>query len=164
VPGVDGFTLDKNDNLLVACWGYGHIVVVDTADMQIKDYIKVPVKIPASCGFVGEDMEMKDEIKPIMKKGTSIQLNCLIEPENTTYKEIEWTTSEKGLASIDENGLLTANATGIVIVTATTQCGRTDEIEIEIYSNAGLGVLGIGGSLVVVGAGVVVWFKKRKKY
>ena len=56
VPGVDGFTIDKNDDLLVACWGYGHIAVVDTADMQIKEYINVPAKIPASCGFAGEDM------------------------------------------------------------------------------------------------------------
>ncbi len=56
VPGVDGFTIDKNDFLYVACWGQGHIAVVDTADMQIKDYISVPAKIPTSCSFVGENM------------------------------------------------------------------------------------------------------------
>lgn len=57
VPGVDGFTIDQNDFLYVACWGYGHITVIDTADMQIKKYIEVPAKIPASCAFVGNDME-----------------------------------------------------------------------------------------------------------
>ena len=57
VPGVDGFTIDQNDMLYVACWGQGHIAVVDTADMKIRDYIKVPAKIPASCGFIGENME-----------------------------------------------------------------------------------------------------------
>ena len=108
-------------------------------------------------------MEMKDKIKPIMKKGTSIQLNCLIEPENTTYKEIEWSTSEEGLATIDENGMLTAHASGIVIVIATTQCGKADEIEIEIYSNAGLGVAGICGTAAVVGAGIVALFKKKRR-
>ena len=55
--GVDGFTVDQNDLLYVACWGKGHIAVVDTADMQIKRYIEVPAKIPASCGFAGKDME-----------------------------------------------------------------------------------------------------------
>lgn len=144
--------------------GIGQAVITAT-HKELTDSITVDVK-PIEADKVEiilpEDMEMKDEIKPIMKKGTSIQLNCLIEPENTTYKEIEWSTSEEGLASIDENGLLTANATGIVIVTATTQCGRTNEIEIEIYSNAGLGVLGIGGSLVVVGTGVALWLKKKK--
>ena len=57
VPGVDGFTIDKNDFLYVACWGQGHIAIIDTADMQVKEYIEVPAKIPASCGFAGENME-----------------------------------------------------------------------------------------------------------
>ena len=58
VRGVDGFTIDKNDFLYVACWGQGHIAIIDTADMQVKEYIEVPAKIPASCGFAGDDMDM----------------------------------------------------------------------------------------------------------
>lgn len=57
IPGVDGFAIDKNDFLYVACWGRGYIAVVDTADMQIKDHIDVPAKIPASCCFAGEEMD-----------------------------------------------------------------------------------------------------------
>lgn len=57
IPGVDGFTIDENDFLYVSCWGKGHIAVVDTSDMKIKEHIHVPAKIPASCGFIGEDMD-----------------------------------------------------------------------------------------------------------
>ena len=57
VPGVDGITIDQNDFLYVACWGYGHIAAVDTVDMQIKSYIEVPARIPASCGFAGKNMD-----------------------------------------------------------------------------------------------------------
>lgn len=57
VPGVDGFTIGQNGFLYVACWGKGHIAVVDTADMQIKEYISVSANIPASCCFAGENME-----------------------------------------------------------------------------------------------------------
>ena len=57
VDGVDGFTIDQNDFLYVACWGYGHIAVIDTADMQIKEFINVPAKIPTSCCFAGENMD-----------------------------------------------------------------------------------------------------------
>ena len=57
VPGVDGLTVDQNNNILAACWGQGHIAIVDTADMQIKGYLDVPAKIPASCGFAGENMD-----------------------------------------------------------------------------------------------------------
>ncbi len=57
IPGVDGFTIGRNDLLYVACWGRGHIAIVDTADMQIKGYMKVPARIPASCAFAGKNME-----------------------------------------------------------------------------------------------------------
>lgn len=57
VPGVDGFTIDQNGFLYVACWGRGYIAVVDTASMQINEYIDVPANIPASCGFAGKDMD-----------------------------------------------------------------------------------------------------------
>ena len=58
VNGVDGFTGDKNGDILAACWGMGHIAVVGTEEFKIKDYIPVPAKIPASCGFAGDNMEM----------------------------------------------------------------------------------------------------------
>ena len=57
VPGVDGFTIDENDMLYVACWGKGRIAVVDTRTMQITDSIPTPCRIPASCGFCGNDMK-----------------------------------------------------------------------------------------------------------
>ena len=57
VAGVDGFTIDEKDLLYVACWGKGHIAVVDIADMQVKRYIPVPARIPASCCFAGDEMD-----------------------------------------------------------------------------------------------------------
>ncbi len=56
IRGVDGFTIDRNDRLLVACWGKGYISVVDTEKMCVAEYIELPVKIPSSCGFMGEDL------------------------------------------------------------------------------------------------------------
>ena len=57
VPGVDGFTIDAQDNIYAACWGKGHVAVIDIASLKILDYIKVPANIPASCGFAGEQMD-----------------------------------------------------------------------------------------------------------
>lgn len=56
VPGVDGFCMDRNDRLHVACWGQSHVAVVDTHTMQIKEYLPVPAKKPASCAFAGKDL------------------------------------------------------------------------------------------------------------
>ena len=58
VEGVDGFTVDTDNNLLAACWGYGHVAVVDTASLEVKSFIDIPVRIPASCGFAGNNMEL----------------------------------------------------------------------------------------------------------
>lgn len=58
VFGVDGFTIDKNDNIFAACWGEGHIAVIDTATMKISEHIPVPAKIPASCAFCGDNMDI----------------------------------------------------------------------------------------------------------
>jgi sugar lactone lactonase YvrE len=58
VPGVDGFTIGSDGCLYVGCWGQGHIAVVDTKDMQIVRYIETPAKIPTSCGFFGENMDL----------------------------------------------------------------------------------------------------------
>ena len=58
VKGVDGFTVDTDNNIFAACWGQGHIAVVDTDEFKIKSYIDVPLKIPACCGFVGENMDI----------------------------------------------------------------------------------------------------------
>ena len=58
VDGVDGFTVDGDDNILAACWGKGHIAVVDTDEFKIKSYMDVPANIPASCAFAGKNMEL----------------------------------------------------------------------------------------------------------
>lgn len=57
VDGVDGFTMDREDHILAACWGKGHIAVINTETMEITGYIPMPAKIPASCGFAGKDLE-----------------------------------------------------------------------------------------------------------
>ena len=57
VPGVDGFTMGQDSRLYVACWGKGHIAVVDTHTMTLAEQIPVPVRIPVSCCFMGKRME-----------------------------------------------------------------------------------------------------------
>ncbi len=56
VAGVDGFTVDRNDRIIAACWGHSQLAVVDTRVMMLVDYVEVPAKIPASCAFAGEEM------------------------------------------------------------------------------------------------------------
>ncbi len=58
IPGVDGFTVDKSGKLIVASWEGDCLCEVDTNTMEIVGKIELPMRIPASCGFFGEKMDM----------------------------------------------------------------------------------------------------------
>ena len=58
VPHIDGLTIDNGGMIYAACWGMGHIAKIDSEAMQTVGYIEVPVPIPSSCGFFGENLDM----------------------------------------------------------------------------------------------------------
>lgn len=76
IKGVDGFTVGENDFLYVACWGQGHIAVIDTKDMQLKKYIEVPANIPASCAFAGENMDKLVVVTASLYADAKIDINA----------------------------------------------------------------------------------------
>ncbi len=111
-----------------------------------------------------DEIEKNNDGTPKMKKGSMIQLEAEFSPENTTYKEIEWTVNDEAVAGIDENGLLTANEDGKITVTATAKNGVREKIEIVVYSKeedtVAIVVLII---LSVIGAGGLGWYYRGKR-
>ena len=134
-----------------------HKELTDSIEIEVKpiDAESIEIVLP-------EDTETNDDGLPKINKGSDVQLKAEILPENTTYKEIEWSVSDETIATIDKDGVLTANATGTITVTATAKSGITEEIEIEIYSSAGDTVAGVVG-LAVIGGGGAAWYYRRKK-
>ena len=55
-----------------------------------------------------------------MAEKSDFQLTATILPESTTNKGVVWSSSDKWVASIDENGLVTAYSVGEAVITATT--------------------------------------------
>ena len=129
----------------------------DSIDIEVKPIDAKSIEI-----ILPDGTETNDDGIPKVNKGSEIQLKAEVLPENTTYKDIEWSVSDETIAAIDENGVLTANATGTITVTATAKSGVTTEIEIEIYSNAGDIAASILG-LAVIGGGGAAWYYRRKK-
>lgn len=134
-----------------------HKELTDSIDIEVRpiDAESIEIVLP-------DDTETNDDGIPKINKGSEIQLKAEILPENTTYKEIEWSVSDETIASIDENGVLTANETGTITITATAKSGVTKEMEIEVYSNAGDTTAGVIG-LAVIGGGGAAWYFRRKK-
>ncbi len=55
--------------------------------------------------------------------GTTLQLTATVSPNNTTNKTVTWTSSNTNIATVSENGLVTAKSPGTALITATTQDG-----------------------------------------
>ena len=55
-----------------------------------------------------------------IKEGETTALIATILPENATYKNIIWTSSDEETATVDSNGIVTAKAIGSTTITAST--------------------------------------------
>lgn len=58
-----------------------------------------------------------------LKEGGSTTVTATVAPSNATYKTVEWTSSNYDVASVDENGKITAKGVGYAEITATTTQG-----------------------------------------
>lgn len=58
-----------------------------------------------------------------LMEGETMQLTPNVQPEKADVKTVSWTSSDTGIATVDENGLCTAVSSGIAAVTATATDG-----------------------------------------
>ncbi|MDO5382409.1 MAG: Ig-like domain-containing protein [Eubacteriales bacterium] len=56
--------------------------------------------------------------------GDSAKVKAVVTPENATIKDVEWTSSNESIATVDEDGEIFALSTGKVKITATSQDGN----------------------------------------
>lgn len=62
----------------------------------------------------------------------TVQLTAIVLPENATDKSVAWSVSDPEIATVDENGLVTAVAVGTATVTATASSGITAECVVNV--------------------------------
>ena len=58
-----------------------------------------------------------------LNEGETLQLAATVLPENATDKSVTWTSSDEAVATVNNNGLVTAVAPGTATITATTNDG-----------------------------------------
>lgn len=69
---------------------------------------------------------------PVVSLGAKMLLTATVSPENATFQEVTWKSSDETLLTVSENGEVTALGCGVVTVTATSSNGVSNTIEIEI--------------------------------
>ena len=61
-----------------------------------------------------------DQTGATLKVGETITLTATVKPDDATDKTVKWTSSNKYVASVDQNGRITANTGGTATITATS--------------------------------------------
>ena len=92
----------------------------------------------------------------------TLQLSALIEPEDASVKNYTWSSSDEGVATVSDAGLVTGVSTGTAVITATTQeggftahCSVTVPEPIDVTGisfNAESGILAVGSKGTLIAA------------
>ena len=128
--------LEIDNNGLIRAKDVAEGMVEITASYgDIKDVVSIYVKAPETPYIPVSSINIGvEELKLDMLAGEQLHMTAEVLPENATNKTVMWEVSDTSLATIDENGVLTANGenkSGKVTVTAKAG-NQTDSVEITI--------------------------------
>ncbi len=70
-----------------------------------------------------------------LNEGETLQLTATVMPEDATNRSVTWTSSNEVVATVDQNGLVTAVAAGTATITATTIDGSELSASCEVTVN-----------------------------
>ena len=73
-----------------------------------------------------------------LSTGETLELTASVEPENATYKDIAWSSSDTSVATVTD-GKVTAVAAGSVVITAAASNGLTASCRINVVKGPGAG-------------------------
>ena len=123
---------NTTDKTLV--WSSSDETVATVDQTGLVSAVKVGnVTIKAACGEIFGEVELT--VKPVlasavtvtapaedMTEGETMQLTAVVDPEATDDKTLVWSSSDESVATVDQNGLVTAVAEGDVTISAA--CGE----------------------------------------
>ena len=114
-------SVDENGNVTGKGLGSATIIAT-TADGGKK--ATCSVKVTASTSSVAVTGVNLDKTSLSLAVGESATLTATVKPDNASNKQVSWSSSATGIASVDSNGTVTAKAEGSAKITVTTKDGN----------------------------------------
>ena len=99
---------------------------------HMKLYIDDVQLVTADIPVTGIDIKAAPEQ---MIVDSSVKLQPVFTPENTTQQEVIWTTSDKNVATVDKEGTVLAKSAGTVVITVTSKANPAMSKSITIIVN-----------------------------
>lgn len=116
-----------SDGVVTAVGNGTTTIVVNDSDGKFADFCTITVVTTVT------DVEL-DEHMITLNKGTTHKLNATLIPEGASDPTITWTTSNPDIATVGEDGTVTAITGGAAIITATSANGKTDICNVVVTS------------------------------
>lgn len=113
-------SVDENGN--VTGKGLGNATIIATTVDGGKK-ATCSVKVTSSSSNVAVTGVSLDKTSLTLSVGESVTLNATVKPDNASNKQVSWSSSATGIATVDGNGTVTAKATGSANITVTTKDG-----------------------------------------
>lgn len=144
-----------SDNGTITALACGETVVTATSKNNLTDSVVVKVN-----DIKTESITISGADTVVV--GETLSLSVVFTPSNATNQTVSWHISNPEIASIDENGVLTAIKEGTVKVAAVTADGINTECEIEVSSESS-GSAAAVGAVAVAGTAAAIGIIKKKK-
>ncbi|MDE6491374.1 MAG: Ig-like domain-containing protein, partial [Muribaculaceae bacterium] len=130
---ADVATVDVNGKVVALALGQTTITI--TAKSGVSTTIKVTVVATPAASI------KLNKTEATLKATETISLEATIAPETTTDKSVTWSSSDTNIATVDDNGVVTAVAVGKATITATTANGLTATCEITVAETPASGIV-----------------------
>lgn len=126
----DESVVTVDENAVITAVGKGSAIITATTANGISKSCYVEVLVPA------KTVTLSDTLVTIQPKETH-KLTAILDPENTT-DTLSWSSSDESVATVDENGVVTAVATGNATIVATTSRSKfaSCNIQVRIFSTS----------------------------
>lgn len=119
-------TVDANGVVTGVSEGNADIVITtEEGGFEAKCTVRVD-------GIYARGIERVGDKTVTMGLNQTRQLQVKITPSDTTNKNVQWTSSNNSVATVDSNDVITSKNSGSTIITATTHNGLKTEFFIEV--------------------------------
>ncbi len=120
--------VSADGKLLAVSTGITNVYASAASDPSIQAFIEVHVEIPL------EKISISGDSLISMTAGNTQKLNIFYTPSDATNRTINWESENESIASISDNGTITAVSEGVTGITATSDADNslTDRVEVTV--------------------------------